>query len=43
VISPGRILEPPPTNPACEIVWCGAQNGRRRISGWSPGSMLLTE
>jgi len=42
VISRGRIFEPP-TSPACEIVWCGAQNGRSRISGMPAGSMPLIE
>jgi hypothetical protein len=26
--SPGRGMDPPPTRPASEIVWCGERNGR---------------
>lgn len=28
VISPGRGIDPPPTSPAFEIVWCGDRKGR---------------
>src|SRR4051812_26620789 len=34
VISPGWGMRPPPTRPACEIVWCGARKGRTRMRGW---------
>ncbi len=40
-ISPGRGQFPPPTSPACEMVWCGARNGRlwdhRRVGGQEIG------
>jgi hypothetical protein len=36
-------LAPPPTNPAWLMVWCGARNGRCRISGVSGGNKSATE
>jgi hypothetical protein len=33
---------PPPTRPACEMVWCGVRNERWRNSGTSPGNMPAT-
>src|SRR3989304_2631358 len=33
VISPGRGTRPPPTSPACDIVWWGDRNGRRPGAG----------
>jgi hypothetical protein len=42
-VSPRRRHVTPPTSPACEIVWCGARNGRLRISGVPEGSMSATE
>src|SRR5213594_3627917 len=41
--SPGRGYEPPPINPASEIVWCGARNGRRATSDSPTGSTPATE
>ena len=36
--SPGRGIEPPPINPACDTVWCGDLNGRSSISPALPVS-----
>ena len=41
-ISPGLGMRPPPTRPACEIVWWGARKGREVTSGVSLGSMPAT-
>ena len=41
-ISPGRGMRPPPTRPACEMVWCGARNGRAVMSGVLLGSWPAT-
>lgn len=43
VISPGTGLGPPPTNPASEMVWCGARKGRRSVPGFWPSSRPMTE
>jgi hypothetical protein len=42
LISPGDGVPPPPTMPASLMVWCGARNGRRFISGSSAGSRPIT-
>lgn len=42
-IIPGRTRPaPPPTRPGSEVVWCGEQNGRWRMSGVSLGSCPAT-
>src|SRR5438445_3401471 len=41
--SPGRGYDPPPINPASEIVWCGARNGRRATNDSPSGSTPATE
>src|SRR5437016_4128721 len=41
--SPGGGYDPPPINPASEIVWCGARNGRRATSDSPSGSTPATE